>query len=148
MNENKNNSKNNQQKIRNSFPSSSKCDICKNCSKCKCDCSCHFHKRNKDFFHEDIKYKNKYEENSKNNSISEINDTNNNITNYDNSVCENIGTNIQNKNNNLEMNQNMPDIDINLSKNLNDISKYYRNIYTKTKLELDIEKEKTNSLEK
>ena len=41
----------------------------------------------------------------------------------------------------------LPNINIDLSKNLNDLSNYYRDIYTKTKLELDIEKEKSNSLE-
>ena len=41
----------------------------------------------------------------------------------------------------------LPDINIDLSRNLNDLSKYYRDIYTKTKLELDIEKEKSNTLE-
>ena len=52
---------------------------------------------------------------------------------------------IDDKDNQLYDN-NLPNFDI--SKNLNGLSKYYRNIYTKTKFELDIEKEKINSLER
>ena len=117
-------------------PHSHNCIGCYNCPKIECNCTCHNHK-NKICIGGQNKYIN---ENEKNND-DDIGNINFN-SNYDKNICQNINTKIIN---NSEMP--LPNINIDLSKNLNDLSNYYRDIYTKTKLELDVEKEKSNSLE-
>ena len=52
--------------------------------------------------------------------------------NYDENICQNIGTKIienNDTNNNINNKLPLPDINIDLSKNLNDLSRYYREIY-------------------
>ena len=147
MNQNKNNLKNNKEKISHSNPEQIICDTCENCSNIECNCSCHFQKKSIDNIPEDIDFHSQYEEILNSDSLTDQNNTNDN-NNYDKNICKNLGTNVQN---NIEKKKGIiktPKIDIDLSKNLNDLSQYYRNIYTKTKLELDVEKEKNNSLEK
>ena len=124
-----------------SFPTKILCDKCNNNCKTKgCKCSCHIHNRYLEIMNEEKNSKYKFNININDFSLEEE-------KNINDSIYQNIGTNIQKPKNKNE-NSKSPEINIDLSKNLNDLSQYYRDIYTKTKLELDIEKEKTIVLEK
>ena len=124
----------NQNKINYQIPHPKNCFGCYNCSKIECNCSCHLHKNIPALYNK----KNNLKENEKNNSEEENPNELDYNDNYDENICQNIGTKILGNdianNNKLPL----PDINIDLSRNLNDLSKYYRDIYTKTKLELDI----------
>ena len=136
-----NNSKINIDKIRDSLACEARCETCNNCSVYECTCSCHLHKRksSSNFNHFHYKYEDTYNtETVEDHSEDDIAINKN----YDKNICENIGTNIQKR----ILPKSEANIDIDLSKNLDDLSQYYRNIYTKTKLELDLEKEKSFSL--
>ena len=133
-----------QKKIIHQIPNPQNCLGCYNCSKveCNCNCTCHFHK-NSFVIQNKKNFTNENEKNNSDNSDEENRNEINFNNNYEENIYQNIGTKIMS--NDLMNNDKLPlpNINIDLSNNLNDLSKYYRDIYTKTKLELDIEKEKS-----
>ena len=119
MNQNKNILKNNKPKINNVVPGKNKCHACNNCSNFECNCSCHFLKKNIEENQEDINYPKQNTDIYKNGSLTEKENSNNN--NYDNKICENIGTNILNRTLIKNKNNKLCNIDIDLSNNVNDL---------------------------
>ena len=138
---NKNNSKINIDKIRDSFQCEARCETCNNCAIYECTCSCHLHKRKSSSNLNNFNYK--YEDTYNKETAGDRSEDDITLNkNYDKNIYENIGTNIQKR----ILLKSESNIDNDLSKNLDDLSQYYRNIYSKTKLELDLEKGKGFSL--